>query len=75
MKCMVLIPCGETPVGHSPGKSARRSQGEQTAGFAGLGGYLAFEADDLKSAIKFAARVQTARVARAAKLRPRSGQG
>jgi hypothetical protein len=75
MKCMVLIPCDEAPVAHSPDRRAPRSQGEKKAVLAGLGGYLAFEADDLKSAIKLAARIRTARVGRAVELRPVPGQG
>ena len=70
MKCMVLIPCGGAPVAHSPDRRARRSQGEEKAVLAGLGGYLAFEADDLKSAIKLAARICAVRMAGAVEARP-----
>jgi hypothetical protein len=70
MKCLVLIPCGEAPTPHSPDKRARPSQGEEKAVLAGPDGYLAFEADDLKSAIKFAARIRTARMGLALDRRP-----
>jgi hypothetical protein len=84
MKCLVLIPCGEAPTPHSPDnrtrlsqgeEKARLSQGEEKAVLAGLGGYLAFEADDLKSAIKLAARIRTARVGPCAGAASRSGAG
>jgi hypothetical protein len=64
MKCMVLIPCGEAPppIPHSPDERARRSRRDERAVIAELGGYLAHEADDLKSAIRLAARIRTAGV-------------
>jgi hypothetical protein len=70
MKCIVLVPCDEAPVAHSPDRRAHRSPGEEKAVDAGIGGYLAFEADDLKSAIKLAARIRTARVDRVLEPRP-----
>ena len=70
MKCLVLIPCGEAPTPHSPDKRAHLSQAEEKALLGGLDGYLAFGADDLKSAIKLAARIRTARAGRALELRP-----
>jgi hypothetical protein len=70
MKCIVLVPCDEAPVAHSPDRRAHRSPGEEKAVDAGIGGYLAFEADDLKSAIKLAARIRAVRMAGTVEARP-----
>ena len=67
MKCLVLIPCGQVSTPHTPDERARLSPGEEEA-VRGPDGYLTFEADDLRSAIKLAARTRTGLRARAVKL-------